>query len=67
MPDGALAIGIAGLGNIGLDVAVGETVDHLGVDDRRLLLARLAPLGAEGDVGAYWGLWDKDGKLKYGK
>jgi len=20
----------------------------------------------EGDVGAYWGLWDKDGKLKYG-
>ena len=23
-------------------------------------------VGAEGDVGAYWGLWDKDGKLKYG-
>ena len=22
-------------------------------------------VGAEGDVGAYWGLWDKDGKLKY--
>ena len=22
---------------------------------------------SEGDVGAYWGLWDKDGKLKYGK
>ncbi len=21
---------------------------------------------AEGDVGAYWGLWNKDGKLKYG-
>lgn len=21
----------------------------------------------EGDVGAYWGLWDKDAKLKYGK
>ena len=21
--------------------------------------------GDEGDVGAYWGLWDKDGKLKY--
>ena len=21
----------------------------------------------EGDVGAYWGLWDKDGNLKYGK
>ncbi|WP_372773889.1 glycosyl hydrolase family 17 protein [Mangrovibacterium sp.] len=21
--------------------------------------------GVEGDVGAYWGLWDKDGKLKY--
>lgn len=21
----------------------------------------------EGDVGAFWGLWDKDGKLKYGK
>jgi len=21
----------------------------------------------EGDVGAYWGLWDKDGKLKYGQ
>jgi exo-beta-1,3-glucanase (GH17 family) len=21
----------------------------------------------EGDVGAYWGIWDKDGKLKYGK
>lgn len=21
---------------------------------------------AEGDVGAYWGLWDKDGNLKYG-
>ena len=20
---------------------------------------------AEGDVGAYWGLWDKDGKPKY--
>ena len=20
---------------------------------------------AEGDVGAYWGLWDKDGKLKF--
>jgi exo-beta-1,3-glucanase (GH17 family) len=20
----------------------------------------------EGDVGAYWGLWDKDGRLKYG-
>ena len=19
----------------------------------------------EGDVGAYWGIWDKDGKLKY--
>jgi len=24
-------------------------------------------VGTEGDVGAYWGLWDKDGKLKYGK
>lgn len=23
-------------------------------------------VGAEGDVGAYWGLWDKDGQLKYG-
>lgn len=23
-------------------------------------------VGDEGDVGAYWGLWDKDGKLKYG-
>lgn len=22
-------------------------------------------VGAEGDVGAYWGLWDKNGKLKY--
>jgi len=22
-------------------------------------------IGAEGDVGAYWGLWDKDGKFKY--
>jgi len=22
-------------------------------------------IGDEGDVGAYWGLWDKDGKLKY--
>ena len=22
-------------------------------------------VGAEGDVGAYWGLWDKDGDLKY--
>ena len=22
-------------------------------------------IDAEGDVGAYWGLWDKDGKLKY--
>lgn len=22
-------------------------------------------VGAEGDVGAYWGLWDKDGKPKY--
>ena len=22
-------------------------------------------LGHEGDVGAYWGLWDKDGELKY--
>jgi len=22
-------------------------------------------MGGEGDVGAYWGLWDKDGKLKY--
>jgi len=22
-------------------------------------------IGAEGDVGAYWGLWDKDGQLKY--
>jgi glucan 1,3-beta-glucosidase len=22
-------------------------------------------IGAEGDVGAYWGLWDKDEKLKY--
>ena len=21
---------------------------------------------SEGDVGAYWGLWDKDGNLKYG-
>ncbi|NNE07899.1 MAG: glycosyl hydrolase [Gemmatimonadetes bacterium] len=21
--------------------------------------------GSEGDVGAYWGIWDKDGKLKY--
>lgn len=21
----------------------------------------------EGDVGAFWGLWDKDSKLKYGK
>jgi exo-beta-1,3-glucanase (GH17 family) len=21
--------------------------------------------GPEGDVGAYWGLWDKSGKLKY--
>ena len=24
-------------------------------------------MGGEGDVGAYWGLWDKDGNLKYGK
>ena len=24
-------------------------------------------VGAEGDVGAYWGLWDKNGKMKYGK
>lgn len=23
-------------------------------------------IGAEGDVGAYWGLWDKDGNLKFG-
>ena len=23
-------------------------------------------VGAEGDVGAYWGIWDKDEKLKYG-
>jgi exo-beta-1,3-glucanase (GH17 family) len=23
-------------------------------------------VGAEGDVGAYWGLWDKDGGLKFG-
>jgi sugar (glycoside-pentoside-hexuronide) transporter len=23
-------------------------------------------VGAEGDVGAYWGLWDKNGKLKFG-
>jgi exo-beta-1,3-glucanase (GH17 family) len=22
-------------------------------------------IGGEGDVGAYWGLWDKDGKFKY--
>ena len=22
-------------------------------------------VGAEGDVGAYWGLWDKDEKLKF--
>ncbi len=22
-------------------------------------------VGAEGDVGAYWGIWDKDGQLKY--
>jgi len=22
-------------------------------------------VGAEGDVGAYWGLWDKDGRPKY--
>ena len=22
-------------------------------------------VGAEGDVGAYWGLWDKNEKLKY--
>ena len=22
-------------------------------------------IGDEGDVGAYWGLWDKDGKLKF--
>ncbi len=24
-------------------------------------------IAKEGDVGAYWGLWDKDGNLKYGK
>jgi len=23
-------------------------------------------IGGEGDVGAYWGLWDEDGNLKYG-
>jgi exo-beta-1,3-glucanase (GH17 family) len=23
-------------------------------------------VGSEGDVGAYWGLWDKDGRLKFG-
>jgi exo-beta-1,3-glucanase (GH17 family) len=23
-------------------------------------------VGTEGDVGAYWGLWDKDGELKFG-
>jgi glucan 1,3-beta-glucosidase len=23
-------------------------------------------VGAEGDVGAYWGIWDKDEKMKYG-
>jgi exo-beta-1,3-glucanase (GH17 family) len=22
-------------------------------------------VGAEGDVGAYWGLWDKDGRTKF--
>ena len=24
-------------------------------------------VGDEGDVGAYWGIWDKDGNPKYGK
>ena len=24
-------------------------------------------VGDEGDVGAYWGLWDEDGKLKFGR
>ena len=24
-------------------------------------------IGAEGDVGAYWGLWDKNENLKYSK
>jgi exo-beta-1,3-glucanase (GH17 family) len=24
-------------------------------------------IDAEGDVGAFWGLWDKDGKPKYNK
>jgi len=24
-------------------------------------------VGSEGDVGAYWGLWDKNGDIKYGK
>ena len=23
-------------------------------------------VGDEGDVGAYWGLWDEQGNLKYG-
>ena len=24
-------------------------------------------VGSEGDVGAFWGIWDKDGKFKFGK
>ena len=27
----------------------------------------VGPLGAEGDVGAFWGLWDKDAQLKFGR
>ena len=28
-------------------------------------LTRPGKIADEGDVGAYWGLWDKDGGLKY--
>ena len=34
-------------------------------EDRPRAAHQVAEVGAEGDVGAYWGLWDKDGKPKF--
>ena len=53
-----LAGSLGGCPNLDLGGDAGEVDAGGGFD--ALCLA-----GDEGDVGAYWGLWDKDGQLKY--
>ena len=52
--------------NLQLDVPVKDWAEEDGVEIFYFSsFDETWKVDAEGDVGAYWGLWDKDGNLKY--